>query len=254
MVRIEDVIDREYYVDRRGISRPNKLDESSIYFINRVDDLFLSFAKKYAGVSEDQSNVFLDSYRVINDMLVKHPRKLYKDSTPKNMVWGRYGNVVAIDFERLTLMPPQLELVKLLEFDSKEYLAEEQIEKLLQQYIWLEEQNSHAVESKNFLRTYYAAGAHSHLCLAGYITSYFHFESVDRGEFMAHLNRAKRHIKRLAEELDRDTHKGDGEGKTEGPLSEKNKIITESDKVRKLYSIIGSMQMLDVGSLPRIDY
>ena len=131
MLRIDNVIDDETYTDRHGIIHPNRIEGRSIYFVNRVEDLFLNFVSKYAHAPEEINAQFIGPYKIINDILVEYPREIYKDSNLRNLIWNNYGNIVAIDFERLTLMPPQIELVKLLEDDMTDYITEKERNSLI---------------------------------------------------------------------------------------------------------------------------
>jgi len=166
-LRIEDVIEKEFYVDRHGASHPNKRDGKSIYFINRVEDLFLGVVYDHYGAEIDREE-FLQAYESINELVVQLPRGLSKDSFRKNWVWNESGNTVAVDFGTLRLLPPQLELANLLE-GCNDNVSERDISRLVKKYVDLRRMDCNkTIEYDSFQGGYFPCAVQRHLELVGY--------------------------------------------------------------------------------------
>jgi hypothetical protein len=167
VLRIEDVIEKETYVDRHGIVHPNKVDGKSIYFVNRVEDMFLDVLYEHYGTNINKEE-FLQSYKTINDLITQLPRGISKDSFRKNWIWNSRGNVVAIDFGTLRLLPSQIELVNILE-GCKDSVSEEEIKRLMQEYVNLRRRSGdETIEHEAFQRGYSTCAVQRHLELVGY--------------------------------------------------------------------------------------
>jgi len=225
---IENVIDKEKYISGRGIIWPNKIEGKSIYFINKARDA-LNIISEHHRLGKQLIDDFGGSYGIVNSLLVEYPRELYKDSNLRNFLVGNYGEVVAIDFERLMLMPPHLELVKVLESGAREYVNEKERNGLIMRYILtMEHLKKERINQEQFFIVYDAAGIHNHVSVVGYLTDYSAVaqpqQRLEMGiETAQHFRRADEHVQRLDQ-----TYEKDPKAKTE--IRELGKVIREIER------------------------
>jgi len=164
---IEDVIEKEFYVDRHGASHPNKNEGKSVYFSNRVEDLFLDVVEEHYDIKIDHVE-FLQVYETLNELIIALPRVISKDSFRKNWVWGRRGNIISIDFGTLRWLPAQFELVNLFE-GCRDNLGERDITRLVKEYVNIRNRDSgKSINYDGFQRDYFVCAVQRHLELVGY--------------------------------------------------------------------------------------
>jgi hypothetical protein len=167
-LKIEDVIEEDTYVDRHGVIHPNKVGGKSIYFVNRVEDLFLDSITQHYGCAEQDKTDFLSAYAAINDLITDLPKGISKDSFRKNWIWNDRGEIVAIDFGTLRLLPPQFELVNLLE-GCEDNLSDRDVIRLVERYTDVRKDIfGQAIDKTSFLAGYYPCAVQRHLELLGY--------------------------------------------------------------------------------------
>lgn len=181
------------------------------FFEGRLESTFFKFYGSFAPLEESVVESFRSYYSPISSVLESLPRCYYKDANLKNWM-SPIGDekITAIDFEKNWLLPPQLDLVSLLEF-GREYLDDEDIDEMLQIYHssfcgFSGEETS----LSDFMEAYPYAAVQRHLELIGYrkrdSASSQDEEELQKleNEIDYHANRTLHYLSYLA-----DKHSGD---------------------------------------------
>lgn len=190
--KVHDVMGEESYVDRNGKSIPNIVEGMSRYPLNRLDDMFLGVLIERGTIDQGIRGELLECYEPVNRILVEAPRVAYKDANPDNFLISESRGIVAIDFERLRLMPPQMELINLLEWYGEELGAKER-GRLIEYYIkGFEGVFGRDFDRDYFMGLYFACGVDRHLYLVGYREKE---KKADEQRF--HLRFAHEHVGKL---------------------------------------------------------
>jgi len=199
---ITNPIDESIYVNRFGEELSNQNEDESIYFTHRIEDVFFGQLEDFYEFDDnDLKSRFLSGFGSLNEILVQADRTLYKDSNLRNWVVNRFGDLGAIDFEGLRLMPSQLELVNILEFVN--CFSDNEIEEYLRDYVqFTEDQTGREFDFDDFYMVYRTAAVQRHLELIGYRARDFS-KSTDmqnQREQVYHFNRAQAHLDYLREQ------------------------------------------------------
>ncbi|MBN2454872.1 PD40 domain-containing protein [Candidatus Woesearchaeota archaeon] len=150
-----------------------ELDEvvKSDYYADRLKEIFIEQTEEKSGIrfSSEFNGTVAGLGEIINSALGGAELTLYKDANLKN--WIDSGALTAIDFERPRLLPAQLDLVNLLEFQY-DYLSPVQKKKAIEIYLKETSKQEHRKitkkEKENFFRRYEFAAVQRHLELIGY--------------------------------------------------------------------------------------
>jgi hypothetical protein len=201
---IENVIDAPLYIDRHGHSHPNTVSGNSIYFINRLEDLFYKPMEEHYNkkVIEDEDLIRLCT--PINNILAHLSAGFSKDSFRKNWVMGGDSKVVAIDFGTLRKLPSQIELVNILE-GSKGIEDAGQIIDLIETYIDYYSRFSHEkIGRQQYINGYYPCAVQRHLELVGYsrmgyLKPPYEVSRDSNEEVIWHMDKARTNLRLAAE-------------------------------------------------------
>ncbi|MBW3000002.1 hypothetical protein KY339_04990 [Candidatus Woesearchaeota archaeon] len=191
----EQCIDSLYRLHKKGeqgyksgkLRLEDVVEQDSNYFTNRIRDVFFGQAQSIINVNEQTKNAFLELYSAINDVLSAAPRTFYSDSNPKNRLLGK-----TIDLESKKLLPQQIDLVKLLEY--QEYFTQQQTNRLIEKCINKTEQ-----DRSDFFMFYQFAAVQTHLEMIGYSSR--DFSKSANQEYLKdakyHLEKAKQYLKNI---------------------------------------------------------
>ncbi len=140
-------------------------DTNSFYFEERLANTLF----RHVAVSEEMKSTINEDYHVVWEPILAYHRKhkvLYKDANPRNWVLGNNGRLIAIDFESNLLMPPQLDLVSILEFG--EHLSEEELREHIDVYLDYAGLNDEDARAE-FHKVYDFVAVQRHLEWIGYL-------------------------------------------------------------------------------------
>lgn len=183
-----------------GIKLDDILDDNPHYFTRKLQMVFFGNLKNDPVVKmvQPEWEIIEEAHELINDRLAQQPRTFYKDHNPKNIVMGTYGGQVLIDFESNLLLPPQLDLVSLLEFGHR-YLTDREIKGHVKAYMKEMKNLGTEFEKKPFLAGYHYAAVQRHLEFIGYRSRDANAGAPGNHRKMQayHKQRVLHHIKKL---------------------------------------------------------
>lgn len=178
------------------------------YYLRRIEDILFHYDDKDATITveEQDRQTIRENYDAITRGLDRLPTEYYKDHTLQNIVVNYFGELVAIDFEGKKKLPPQIDLVTLLEFGA-EYINDRQRRKIISTYLQEKEKLTGRMQDfEAFMQAYPCAAVQRHLELIGYrsrdvvgVIESGQTERIDE-EFQRrnyHLEKAEEHIKKL---------------------------------------------------------
>ena len=185
------------------------VNENQGYYLKRIEDILFHYDDKDATITveEQDRQTIRENYDAITRGLDGLPTEYYKDHTLQNIVVNYFGELVAIDFEGKKKLPPQIDLVTLLEFGA-EYITDRQRRKIIGKYLQEKERlTGRKQDFEAFMQAYPYAAVQRHLELIGYrsrdvvgVIESGQTERIDE-EFQRrnyHLAKAAEHIKNLA--------------------------------------------------------
>lgn len=166
--------------------------EKQDYFEWRIESLL--FDNPHLSQSPDKlkRESFKESYDPISSKLKTQPRFYYKDANLRNWLYSPHQqSLTAIDFEKNWALPPQLDLVALLEYNEP-YLDDEGIDKMLQVYHTNFCEYSHQdIPFSDFKEAYPYAAVQRHLEQIGYHKGN-PFLLIDRADDLSQKEREER--------------------------------------------------------------
>jgi hypothetical protein len=140
------------------------------YYAQRIDEILFLYddADMTITIEEKDRTVIRENYHVITHKLLQLPASYYKDHSPNNIVINDFEEMVALDFESRKKLPPQLDLVTLLEF-GHDYIDEKEKKGIIKSY--LKERNKKSctkTDLDEFMLGYDYIAVQRHLELVGY--------------------------------------------------------------------------------------
>ncbi len=196
LVKLQKEARRGYEEGSLGIE---EVLESPDYFSGRVADIFGAQVPDLKSAERIMQN-----YWPIENVLNSLPRELYSDRNLKNNLESLMprANTLPLftDFEGLRFLPPQIELVNLLEFYAP-YLNGRQISDFLHFYVKEAGREGILFDEPSFLEGYKYAAVQRHIELCGYrIRDAGSGPGEDAKAAYFHLKRAGEYIKSICKE------------------------------------------------------